>query len=191
MLYQCQLYISLILCHDLNQWWFRMETVEIERSTMQQHRLPSTQRPTQLRDSWKMCCIDSAVRNRFCTSSLITDPRCLSLITDAFRLLAFYIFNFHNYDIIFFFKNLYDDDVSDMTTHMWTLPTSYMRYVCICVNVCVFICNELCFHVFAWRLILVFLYVFPMWLDGFTYVWFDVMFGTCVYVCAKGIQIPC
>ena len=96
------IYISLILCHDLNQWWFRMEIVEIERSTMQQHRLPSTQRPTQLRDSWKMCCIDSAVRNRFCTSSLITDPRCLSLITDAFRLLAFYIFNFHNYDIIFF-----------------------------------------------------------------------------------------
>lgn len=191
MLYQYQLYISLILCHDLNQWWFRMEIVEIERSTMQQHRLPSTQRPTQLRDSWKMCCIDSAVRNRFCTSSLITDPRCLSLITDAFRLLAFYIFNFHNYDIIFFFLNLYDDDVSDMTTHMWTLPTSYMRYVCICVSVCVFICNELCFHVFAWRLILVFLYVFPMWLDGFTYVWFDVMFGTCVYVCAKGIQIPC
>ena len=48
--------------------------------------------------------IDSAVRNRFCTSSLITDPRCLSLITDAFRLLAFYIFNFHNYDIIIFLK---------------------------------------------------------------------------------------
>ena len=132
MLYQYQLYISLILCHDLNQWWFRMEIVEIERSTMQQHRLPSTQRPTQLRDSWKMCCIDSAVRNRFCTSSLITDPRCLSLITDAFRLLAFYIFNFHNYDIIFFFKKFvwwwcewYDDSyvnianiIYDICLHM-------------------------------------------------------------------------
>ena len=122
----------------------------------------------------------------------------LSLIPDAYHsspmhsdFLHFTSLIFITMTLSFFKKKLYDDDVSDMTTHMWTLPTSYMRYVCICVSVCVFICNELCFHVFAWRLILVFLYVFPMWLDGFTYVWFDVMFGTCVYVCAKGIQIPC
>ena len=145
----CYISISYIYLLSYVTIWINDDSewkVEIERSTMQQHRLPSTQRPTQLRDSWKMCCIDSAVRNRFCTSSLITDPRCLSLITDAFRLLAFYIFNFHNYDIIFFLICMMMMWViwrlicEHCQHHIWDMFAYALVYVFLYVMNCVFMC---------------------------------------------------
>ena len=90
--------------------------------------------------------IDSAVRNRFCTSSLITDPRCLSLITDAFRLLAFYIFNFHNYDIIFFLICMMMMWViwrlicEHCQHHIWDMFAYALVYVFLYVMNCVFMC---------------------------------------------------